>query len=115
VAPPDDHLQQRIEEKSIASAVISTTLHKMELARRDPPPWERSCLRRVFDAMFSGRYSNTALETRLALLPEQTSSASLSYDPDLARFDLALLMRAWNKTQGQPVKPFQQLGPIKLV
>lgn len=111
----DAHIQERKNEKDLATAEIAAVLNRLMDERRNPDSWERVHLVYALNSVFRGCYRLARAETDLAMTPpgERSPHVRLPYDPTFDRCDLPLLWQALRAAMAEPVLRHQHLGPIE--
>ena len=109
-------LRNRQLEKDDAMAAIWEAVNAIEVTRRQPDLWERLCLVRAFQGIFSGCYQQALTEARLAMVPSDhhVPYSQLPSDPITDKADLSFLFKAARAAQEEPIWRFPHLGPIEL-
>ena len=112
----DAYLNARAAEKSDAMAAIAVELNAIEVRRQNPDLWERLCLLRAFQGIFSGCYGLAVTEARLSMVPpdQHTPAHQLPIDPITNRADLQFLFRIARVAADEPVHPFPRFGPVEV-
>ncbi len=104
-------LKQRATEKAHACEAIEDALLRIEAEEREPDDWELECLTCAIGALFRGSYrlAHVMAEKTVTPLYER---ARIDQAPELDRFDLTSLWRAFTFAQSEPLKRSAHLGPI---
>jgi hypothetical protein len=113
---PDEHMQEREDEKLADLETLADALDAFRQRRRDLDQWERVHLARGLAAVVSGCYGAGAIEAEIALTPPDARSprAKLPTDPVYERFGLTMFERVLNEVWAEPARRHPHIGRVEM-